>query len=106
MPSARHGTGWRSVQVTSRETPAHPTPRTSAMERALLGIVPALARSLPWIELGELPTRVERLDALSAAVGRAGADLYVKRDDRSAIAYGGNKVRTLGVLFGEPRAQG
>ncbi|HEV8551234.1 MAG TPA: pyridoxal-phosphate dependent enzyme, partial [Polyangiaceae bacterium] len=32
--------------------------------------------------------------------------LYVKRDDLSASVYGGNKVRTLEVLFGRARARG
>jgi 1-aminocyclopropane-1-carboxylate deaminase/D-cysteine desulfhydrase-like pyridoxal-dependent ACC family enzyme len=75
------------------------------LDRPLLTAIPSLRGSLPWIELGELPTRVERLDRVCEAIGRGGADFYVKRDDASAPAYGGNKVRTLEVLFGEARSK-
>jgi D-cysteine desulfhydrase len=75
------------------------------MQRALLEMWPSLERTLPWLELGEFPTPVERL-SLGASVyrsGRAGAELYAKRDDLSSPVYGGNKVRTLELLFGEAR---
>ena len=55
-------------------------------------------RDIPHIALTELPTPVERLDALST---RIGAELWVKRDDVTATRYGGNKVRKLEYVLGE-----
>ncbi|HEX9092949.1 MAG TPA: pyridoxal-phosphate dependent enzyme [Coriobacteriia bacterium] len=59
--------------------------------------------SLPWVELASLPTRVERAPALSSA---AGAEVWVKRDDLSAVFYGGNKVRKLEFALGDALAKG
>jgi 1-aminocyclopropane-1-carboxylate deaminase/D-cysteine desulfhydrase-like pyridoxal-dependent ACC family enzyme len=66
-------------------------------EVALLQLLPRLRA--PWLRLGDWPTPVEPLP-------RIAADLWVKRDDLSAGAYGGNKVRTLEALFGEAQEQG
>jgi 1-aminocyclopropane-1-carboxylate deaminase/D-cysteine desulfhydrase-like pyridoxal-dependent ACC family enzyme len=65
---------------------------------------PALSARIDAVALGNFPTPIERLEALEREL-RAGP-LYVKRDDLSADAYGGNKVRTLEVLFGRARAEG
>jgi len=70
----------------------------------LAAVWPKLGERLDHISLGNFPTPVERLSALEAEA--AGAPLYVKRDDLSAEAYGGNKVRTLEVLFARARARG
>lgn len=59
-------------------------------------------RDIPYVALTELPTPVERLDALSA---RAGAEIWVKRDDVTARRYGGNKVRKLEYVLGEAFAK-
>ena len=64
---------------------------------------PALADKLPWVALGSFPTRVDRTFRLGAAVG---VELWIKRDDKSATSYGGNKVRKLELLLGEALAQG
>lgn len=56
------------------------------------------------MSLGEFPTRVERLSELERELGCA--PFFVKRDDLSSPVYGGNKVRTLEVLFGLARAAG
>jgi 1-aminocyclopropane-1-carboxylate deaminase/D-cysteine desulfhydrase-like pyridoxal-dependent ACC family enzyme len=53
---------------------------------------------LPWVPLGSFPTAVERLAGLSSELG---AEVWVKRDDRSGEAYGGNKVRKLEFLLAE-----
>lgn len=66
--------------------------------RPLFEVCPKL--DLPWVELADLPTPVERLDL------DEGVELYVKRDDLSAEKYGGNKLRTLEPIFGLARAQG
>ncbi|MDO8914992.1 MAG: pyridoxal-phosphate dependent enzyme [Coriobacteriia bacterium] len=60
--------------------------------------------SLPWVGLATLPTPVESMPALASAAGAAG--LWVKRDDLSGAAYGGNKVRKLEFLLGEALAAG
>lgn len=65
---------------------------------------PELAERIDAVALGDFPTPVERLTALERELGAA--PLYVKRDDLSAQAYGGNKVRTLEVLFGRAKAEG
>jgi D-cysteine desulfhydrase len=61
---------------------------------------------LPWVALGDFPTPVTRLNALAGALGMPDLELYEKRDDSSSGIYGGNKVRTLEVLFGGARADG
>lgn len=66
---------------------------------ALLAALPALARRVSWVRLGDWPTPVEPLPGVAR-------DLWVKRDDLSGARYGGNKVRTLEALFGQARAQG
>lgn len=65
---------------------------------------PTLKDELAPASLGDFPTPVERLAALERELGASA--LYVKRDDLSAEAYGGNKVRTLEVLFGRALARG
>ncbi len=74
------------------------------MTSALAAFWPALGERIAHVSLGSFPTPVERLSVLERELGSA--PLYVKRDDRSAEAYGGNKVRTLEVLFGRARALG
>jgi D-cysteine desulfhydrase len=72
---------------------------------ALFDELPALQGRVPRVALGELPTPVEPLHAVSRELGSDG-EAWVKRDDISSPTYGGNKVRTLEMLFGEARAQG
>jgi D-cysteine desulfhydrase len=72
-------------------------------EVALFRRVPALAARLPWVRLGTWPTPVERLAELSTELG---AEIWVKREDRSSPRYGGNKVRTLEAVLGRARAAG
>jgi D-cysteine desulfhydrase len=74
-------------------------------ERPLFARWPALAERFPWVALGNLPTPLEPLSALAPDAPNA-ARCWVKRDDRTAVEYGGNKVRTLELLFGHALAQG
>jgi D-cysteine desulfhydrase len=74
------------------------------MTSSLASYFPALGERVAHVGLGDFPTRVERLEGVEREL-HAGP-LYVKRDDLSATAYGGNKVRTLEVLFGRARALG
>src|SRR5258706_16390178 len=69
---------------------------------ALFAAYPALAKHLPWMPLGQFPTRVHRVDGLAPP----GVELWVKRDDESGVEYGGNKVRKLEFLLAEARARG
>src|SRR5829696_818823 len=53
-----------------------------------------------------LPTPVEPLDRLGAALGLAAGRLWVKRDDLTGLAGGGNKVRKLEYLCADALARG
>jgi D-cysteine desulfhydrase family pyridoxal phosphate-dependent enzyme len=55
--------------------------------------------SFPRARLGHLPTPLEEMKNLTEALG--GARLYVKRDDCTGLAMGGNKVRQLEYYLGE-----
>lgn len=52
------------------------------------------------------PTPVQRMDRLGAALGLAPERLWVKRDDLTGLAGGGNKVRKLEHLCADALAQG
>ena len=56
------------------------------------------------ITLAHLPTRIERLDRLSAHFN--GPQLLIKRDDQTGLALGGNKTRKLEFLVADALAQG
>ena len=62
-----------------------------------------LAR-FPRVRLFPAPTPLERLDNLTRTLG--GPEIWIKRDDCTVVATGGNKVRKLEWLIGEARAQG
>ncbi len=59
---------------------------------------------IPRINFAHLPTPVEELPRLSAHLG--GPRLYVKRDDQTGLAFGGNKTRKLEFLVAEALEQG
>ena len=46
---------------------------------------------LPRLHLASLPTPLQKLGRLSETVG--GPDIYVKREDLTGMAMGGNKIR-------------
>lgn len=56
------------------------------------------------IHFAHLPTPVEEMPRLSEVLG--GPRLYVKRDDQTGLAFGGNKTRKLEFLVAEAREQG
>jgi L-cysteate sulfo-lyase len=58
----------------------------------------------PRVRLGHWPTPLEPMPALSRALG--GPNLFVKRDDCTGLATGGNKTRKLEFLMGQAREQG
>ena len=59
---------------------------------------------MPWIELGEFPTPVQKMESLGKVKGFP--NLYVKRDDQSSTLYGGNKVRKLEFVLGDAQNKG
>lgn len=60
--------------------------------------------SLPRLKIAHLPTPIESLPRLSAKLG--GPKLWVKRDDQTGLAMGGNKTRKLEFLLAEAQANG
>ena len=55
-----------------------------------------LAR-FPRISLAHLPTPIEPMPRLSAALG--GPEIWIKRDDCTGLSTGGNKTRKLEFLM-------
>ena len=68
------------------------------MPRPLAGI-----DRFPRIRLGHVPTPLDPAPNLGAALG---IELWIKRDDCTGLAFGGNKVRQLEFYLGEARARG
>ncbi len=60
--------------------------------------------ALPRVRLANLPTPLDSCPRLTEHLG--GPDIYIKRDDLTGLALGGNKTRNLEFLFGEAIAQG
>ncbi|MGQ9717805.1 MAG: D-cysteine desulfhydrase family protein [Anaerolineae bacterium] len=58
----------------------------------------------PRVPIAHLPTPLEMLPRLTALLG--GPQLWVKRDDQTGLATGGNKARKLEFLVAEALAQG
>ncbi len=58
----------------------------------------------PRVHLASLPTPLEKLERISNDL--KGIELFIKRDDLTGLAYGGNKVRKLEYLMGEGHRQG
>ncbi len=61
-------------------------------------------RTIPRIKFAHLPTPIEALPRLTASLG--GPRLFVKRDDLTGLAFGGNKIRKLEYLLAEAQANG
>ena len=59
---------------------------------------------LPRCRLAHTPTPLEAMPNLSRHVG--GAALYIKRDDCTGLAFGGNKIRQLEYYVGAAEAKG
>ena len=65
-------------------------------------MIDALA-GIPRIDLGFTPTPLEPLDRLSESLG--GPRIWIKRDDCTGLATGGNKTRKLEFLMADAKAQ-
>lgn len=59
---------------------------------------------IPRLHFAHLPTPIEYLPRLSDFF--KGPKIYVKRDDQTGLAFGGNKTRKLEFLIAEAREQG
>ncbi len=64
--------------------------------------MPGIAR-FARVRLGHTPTPLEPAPNLGTALG---VELWIKRDDCTGLAFGGNKVRQLEFQLGEARAHG
>src|SRR4029450_12851434 len=60
--------------------------------------------NIPRLHFAYLPTPIEELPRLSAALD--GPRILIKRDDQTGLAFGGNKTRKLEFLGAEAREQG
>ncbi len=60
--------------------------------------------SLPRVPLAQLPTPVHPLERLTAEL--SGPQLWIKRDDLTGFALGGNKVRKLEYLLAAAQSEG
>ena len=61
-------------------------------------------KNISRLHFAHLPTPIEELSNLSNALN--GPRIFVKRDDQTGLAFGGNKTRKLEFLIAEAREQG
>jgi len=92
---SRHGRAGGCLAVT--ESPASLSdPAISKLRQAL--------EPFPRVSLAPLPTPLDPLPRLAEAIGDV--ELYVKRDDLTGLAFGGNKVRYMEFLLAEAAQRG
>lgn len=58
---------------------------------------------VPRVKIAHLPTPLEFCPRLTEALG--GPEIWIKRDDCTGLAFGGNKTRQLEFVFAEARGQ-
>jgi L-cysteate sulfo-lyase len=63
----------------------------------------AMLAQRPRYQLAHLPTPIERLVRFSTTLG--GPEIFIKRDDLTGLATGGNKARKLEFLIGDALSQ-
>jgi D-cysteine desulfhydrase/L-cysteate sulfo-lyase len=63
----------------------------------------SLVKDFPRVRLGHTPTPLELLNNISAAFG---TNVWIKRDDCTGLAFGGNKTRQLDFYIGQALQQG
>jgi D-cysteine desulfhydrase family pyridoxal phosphate-dependent enzyme len=61
-------------------------------------------KKIPKVKIAHLPTPIEPLLNLTAFL--KGPNIFVKRDDQTGLAFGGNKARKLEFLVAEAKEQG
>ena len=87
-----------------RDVSTHPDRCTSPATPATASSSPlAGLGQFPRARLGHAPTPLDAAPNLGAALG---IELWVKRDDCTGLALGGNKVRQLEFHFGAAQARG
>jgi len=59
----------------------------------------AIKAKFERVPLAHLPTPLEEMKGLTAVLG--GPTLYIKRDDQTGLAFGGNKARKLEFIFSD-----
>lgn len=69
-----------------------------------MNTITKLLEPFPRVTLAQLPTPIQELPHLSEALG--GPTIYVKRDDCTGLALGGNKARQLEYYFGDAQKRG
>ncbi len=62
----------------------------------------AAVDQFPRVRLGHAPTPIDAAPRLGAALG---VELWIKRDDCTGLAFGGNKIRQLEFYLGEAQAR-
>lgn len=62
-------------------------------------VIEEMLDKVPKIQLGFLPTPLEKAEKLTAFLG--GPNIFIKRDDCTGLAFGGNKVRKLEFVMGD-----
>jgi len=63
----------------------------------------SLVKDIPRVHLGHTPTPLELLNNVSAEFGTR---IWIKRDDCTGLAFGGNKTRQLDFYIGQALYQG
>lgn len=63
----------------------------------------SLTRDFPRVPLSHTPTPLERLDNISAEFN---TNVWIKRDDCTGLAFGGNKSRQLEFYLGQAKEKG
>ena len=63
----------------------------------------SLVKDFPRVRLGHTPTPLELLNNVSAEFG---TNVWIKRDDCTGLAFGGNKTRQLDFYIGQAMHQG
>lgn len=74
------------------------------MPRMQVTELKARIAALPRISLSDLPTPLEELKRFSEVVG--GPRVFMKRDDLTTLALGGNKTRKIEFALGEAQREG
>ncbi len=79
------------------------TPTTRSLSREELA---ERVGQLPRVRFAHLPTPLEEAPRLREALGPNAPRIFIKRDDTTGLAFGGNKVRHLEFRLGDITAKG